>query len=279
MTVHLANVRKAALAAALFLGPAAAYAANPVGNAEAHDFSIHINLIGLTSLDVASQTSASLVDVVDSAADSDQLPSISISDPLNLMSLNSGELIAETEYVGNAVSAIAAQSTVADLDLSVATALLDVLSLGSGVIRSTTTMSGYCPAAASNAPRSLLGDFVFGYGFDQGNLNGGGDPGGGLGGGLGGLPPGGVDLIDPSVTILGIPVPGLPTNPPPNTSIDLSALGIAGVTLVLNEQTRTGDGVHSLTLATNGIHLGLNVAGLVTGDVIVAHSEVGMACP
>ena len=68
-------------------------------------------------------------------------------------------------------------------------------------------------------------------------------------------------------------------HPPPNTSIDLSALGIAGVTLVLNEQTRTGDGVHSLTLTTNGILLGLNVAGLVTGDVVVAHSEVGMACP
>jgi hypothetical protein len=93
------------------------------------------------------------------------------------------------------------------------------------------------------------------------------------------LPPGGTDLIDPVITILGIPVPALPTNPPPNTSIDLNALGIAGVTLVLNEQTRDGDGVHSLSLGTNAIHLGLNIAGLVTGDVVIAHSEVSMACP
>ena len=74
MTLHLGNVRKAALAAALLLGPAAASAANPVGNAAAHDFSIHINLIGLTSLAVTSQTSASLLDVVTDASALDQLP-------------------------------------------------------------------------------------------------------------------------------------------------------------------------------------------------------------
>lgn len=281
MTLHLGNVRKAALAAALLLGPAAASAANPVGNAAARDFSIHIDLIGLTSLDVDAQTSASLLDVVADASDSDQLPSVSISDPLHLISLSSGELIAEAEYVGAPMSAIAARSTVNELDLSVATVLVDVLGLSSGVIRSTTSMSGYCPAAAPVAPKSLLGDFVFGTGFDSGNLSGGGDGGGGGGGGggLGGLPPGGTDLIDPVITILGIPVPALPTNPPPNTSVDLSALGIAGVTLVLNEQTRDGDGVHSLSLGTNAIHIGLNVAGLVTGDVIIAHSDVSMACP
>ena len=223
MTLHLGNVRKAALAAALLLGPAAASAANPVGNAAAHDFSIHINLIGLTSLDVTSQTSASLLDVVTDASDLDQLPSLSLSDPLNLISLSSGELIAEAEYAAGPMSAIAARSTVNDLDLSVATVLVDVLGLSSGVIRSTTAMSGYCPATPG-ASKSLLGEFVFGTGFDFGNLNGGGGNGGGDGGGgPGGLPPGGTDLIDPVITILGIPVPALPTNPPPNTSIDLNA--------------------------------------------------------
>jgi len=277
MTLHLGNIRKAALAAALLIGPAAAYAANPVGNAAAHDFSIHIDLIGLTSLDVNAQTSANLTNVVGSASDSDQLPSFAISDPLSLISLSSGELIAETEYVGGPMSAIAARSTVNNLDLSVGTALVDVLGLGAGVVRSTTSMSGYCPSAAP-APKSLLGDFVFGTGFDFGNLNGGGGGGGG-GGGVGGLPPGGVDLIDPVVSILGIPVPDLPLNPPPNTTIDLGQLGIVGATLILNEQTTSGDGVHLLATTANAIHLTMNVAGLVTADAVIAHSEASLACP
>lgn len=274
MTLHLANVRKAALAAALLVGPAAAYAANPVGNAAAYDLSVHINLVGVTQLNVDAQTNAALVNVVASASDSETLPSFGISDPLALISLSTGVLTSEAEYVGGPMSAIAARSTVTDLDLSAGTALVDVLGLAAGVVTSTSSMSGWCPVAVP-APKSLLGDFVFGTGFDVGNLNGGG----GDGGGLGGLPPGGTDLIDPVVSILGIPVPGLPLNPPPNTTIDLSQLGIVGATLILNEQTRDGDGVHSLTLGSNGVHLTLNVAGLVTGDVIIAHTEVGMACP
>lgn len=278
MTLHLGNIRKAALAAALLIGPAAAYAANPVGNADAYDLSVHINLVGITQLDVGAQTSASLVNVVASASDSQTLPSFGITDPLALISLSTGVLTSEAEYVGGPMSAIAARSSVADLDLSAGTAIVDVLGLAAGAVTSTSSMSGWCPTAAP-APKSLLGDFVFGTGFDFGNLSGGGGGGGGDGGGLGGLPPGGTDLVDPVVSILGIPVPGLPLNPPPNTTIDLSQLGIVGATLVLNEHTSDGDGVHSLTLGSNGVHLTLNVAGLVTGDVIIAHTEVSMACP
>jgi hypothetical protein len=124
----------------------------------------------------------------------------------------------------------------------------------------------------------MLDDFLFFSTFDSGNLVPGGG-GGGDGGGIGGLPPGGGTLVDPVVTILGIPVPGLPLNPPPNTDVDLGALGIVGATLILNEQTNTGDGVHSLARATNAIHLTLDVAQLVTADVIIAHSEVSLACP
>lgn len=280
MAMHLGNARMAALAAALFVGHAA-HAANPVGNAAAHDLSIHINLVGITSLDVDAQTSASLVNVVGDATDSHSLPSVGISDPLSLITLSTGALTSEAEYAGGPMSAIAARASVANLDLSAGAAIVDVLGLGAGLVTSTSAMSGYCPAAAPST-NSLLGDFVFGTGFDFGNLNGGGGGsggGGGGGGGLGGLPPGGTDLVDPVVSILGIPVPDLPLNPPPNTAIDLGALGIVGATLVLNEQTSSGDGVHSLSLGSNGIHLTLNVAGLVTGDVIIAHSEVGMACP
>jgi len=153
------------------------------------------------------------------------------------------------------------------------------LSLNAGNVTSTSSLAGACPDPVQ-ATSSLLDDFVFFSTFDSGNLfPGGGGGGGGDGGGLGGLPPSGGTLVDPVVSILGIPVPGLPANPAPNTNVDLAALGIVGATLILNEQTSTGDGVHSLANATNAIHLTLNVAQLVTADVIIAHSEVSLACP
>ncbi|HEY6939898.1 hypothetical protein [Dokdonella sp.] len=279
MTLYQGNVRKAGLALALSIGSAAAHAAPPVGNAAAYDLSVHINLVGITQLDVGAQTSSALVDVVASANDSETLPSFGITDPLALISLSTGVLSSETEYVGGPMSAIAARSTVANLDLGAGTAIVDVLGLGAGLVRSTSSMSGYCPDVAPIGPRSsLLGDFVFGTGFDFGNLNGGGG-GGADGGGLGGLPPGGTDLVDPVVSLLGVPVPGLPLDPPPNTAVDLGQLGIVGATLILNEQSTSGDGVHSLSTASNAIHLTMNVASLVTADVVIAHSEAGLACP
>ena len=42
--------------------------------------------------------------------------------------------------------------------------------------------------------------------------------------------------------------------------------------------TVTGDGVHSISLATNAIHLALNVPGLVTADVVFAHSDSTLDC-
>lgn len=43
-------------------------------------------------------------------------------------------------------------------------------------------------------------------------------------------------LADASVLVNGVPLLTLPLNPPPNTGIDLSLHGLAGVTLMLNEQ-------------------------------------------
>ena len=80
------------------------------------------------------------------------------------------------------------------------------------------------------------------------------------------------------ITIMGTPVPNIPEVPAPNTSVDLGALGIVDATLILNEHTVTGDGVHSISLATNAIHLALNVPGLVTADVVFAHSDSTLDC-
>src|SRR5437773_2537923 len=61
--------------------------------------------------------------------------------------------------------------------------------------------------------------------------------------------------------------------PSPNTRISLP-----GVTVILNEQIASGDGVHTSALTVNMIHVMLNdpLTGTITGDIVVssAHSDV-----
>jgi hypothetical protein len=273
MTVHL-NKNRLVVVLAATLSMNMAMAANPVGNAAAWDMDVHIDLIGLAQLDVGAQTSVALTNVLASASDSQTLPSTAFASPLNLITLSTGALASDVEYVGSNMSAIAARSSVDDLDLAIGAG---VLSMGVGSVTSTSSLAGTCPEPVQQS-KSLLDDFMFYSSFDAGNLGPGGG-GGGNGGGFGGLPPSGTGLIDPQITILGTAVPGLPLNPAPNTTIDLGGLGIVGATLILNEQTISGDGVHSLATATNAIHLTIDVAQLVTADVIIAHSDVSLACP
>lgn len=280
MTDNSRNVRArmlAALLAASAMGHAAA--ATPVGNADAFDLSIQIDILGLTTFNLIAPTSASIVDATETIADSQSLASIIDADPLNLVTLSTGTVTSEAEYVAGPLSAIAARATVEDLELgALGVGGLDILSLIGGTISSQVALSGFCPEAPVQV-NALLDDFMFFSGFDYGNLSDGSDGDGEGGGGAGGLPPSGATLIDVQLGVLGIDVPALPLNPAPNTSIDLAALGIIGATLVLNEQTRSGDGVSSLALASNALHLNLDAAGIASADVIIAHSSVSLACP
>lgn len=65
--------------------------------------------------------------------------------------------------------------------------------------------------------------------------------------------------------------------PAPNTVVDLSLLGLAGSSLILNEQILTGDGVSELGLVVNAIHLSFNtfLHGFfsLTGDIIISHAQ------
>lgn len=276
MTVQTSNYRALALAAAL-AATGHASAAVPVGNADAYDLSIHIDILGITQLDLEAPTHAEVVAATESASDSQTVASIIDADPLNLITLSTGTVVAETQFVAAPMSAIAARASVEDLDLqALGLAQLDILSLLGGTISSQTALAGACPEPVAQLD-GLLDDFVFFSGFDSGNLGGGG--GDDEGGGFGGLPPTGANLVDVQLSVLGIDVPALPLDPGPNTAIDLDVLGIAGATLVLNEQTRSGDGFSSLAVGSNALHLTLNVAGLVTADVIVAHSAVSLECP
>lgn len=71
----------------------------------------------------------------------------------------------------------------------------------------------------------------------------------------------------------------LPLSVPPNTVL----VNLLGVKVVLNEQTLEGDGLTSLSLAVNAVHVSLQnslLAGIggLSGDVVVAHSEVSRQC-
>jgi hypothetical protein len=80
-------------------------------------------------------------------------------------------------------------------------------------------------------------------------------------------------------TLIGLSINGsapVDVTPAPNTTV-----GVPGGAVILNEQIRGGDGVHTSELTVNMIHVVLSdpVTGAITTDVIVAsaHSDVNFA--
>jgi hypothetical protein len=78
-------------------------------------------------------------------------------------------------------------------------------------------------------------------------------------------------------TLIGLSINGsspADVTPPPNTRIS----PVPGVTVILNEQIASGDGVHTSALTVNMIHVVLQdpLTGAIKGDIIVAsaHSDV-----
>jgi len=75
-------------------------------------------------------------------------------------------------------------------------------------------------------------------------------------------------------TLLGLVVGGVSygdATPAPNTRLDLPGVGYA----VLNEQSQTGDGVHSTGLTVNMIHVYLTnpLNGTTTGNIVVGTAQ------
>lgn len=68
---------------------------------------------------------------------------------------------------------------------------------------------------------------------------------------------------------------GLAVNPPPNTTIPVGTIG----TVVLNEQIVTNTPGVETKITVNAIHITLNVAGVVTGDVIISQARCRAAGP
>lgn len=265
--------RRAALAAALALACGATPALAEVGNANAYDLSVSISLLGLLPLNLTPQAQADISAATEPTTDANQLPSLDVGNAA-LVHVTTGLLVSEAEYrPGVSNSASAAQSQVADISVSAIGLLgLNVLSLSANAISSKSLVVGYCPPPARQETlNGLLDELMFGNGFDSGNLGTGGDGTPGTG------PDDSATLADVQLSILGINVP-IPLNPPANTGVDLSALGIVGATLILNEQVIGGDGVSSRSKTSNALRLSLNILNVVTGEVILAHSSAEIDC-
>lgn len=270
--IRSVSLRRVALATAIALAGASTPALAEVGNANAYDMSISLSVLGLSALNVSGQATANVADATAPATDSDQVASFEFGNAA-VAHVSTGVLLSEAEYrPGVSTSGAAAQTQVAGLDLS-ALGLLgaNLLSLQADSIRSKSVVVGYCPQPTGPSLNGLLDDLLYGNGFDEGNLGTGGDGTPGTG------PDDSVSLGNLHLSILGIDVP-IPLNPPPNTGIDLNALGIAGATLILNEQVIEGDGITSRSKTTNALRLNLNILGTITGEVIIAHSFAEIDC-
>ncbi|HKE47524.1 MAG TPA: choice-of-anchor P family protein [Rhodanobacteraceae bacterium] len=254
------------------LGMAAAPAAHAqTGSANAADVSVHIDLLGVAQLDVDPLAPAGFANATDPTYQQNSLPSYDSGG--TLLHLATGSVSAEAQYSPSVSFSIAgANDEIHDLSLSAVSILGDeLLSIGANLIHVQSQVAGYClPTRRQSRGVEDVGDTLFFSSFDAGNLSAGDD-------GLG-SPGDDVTFDGLGISIMGTPVPGLPTNPPPNTTVDLGALGIGGATLVLNERVVTGDGVNTLTLSTNGVHLTLDEAGLVIADVVLAHSDSAIDC-
>lgn len=260
-----------AVCAALALTGTSAYA--ETGSASAQDVSVNIDLLGVAQLNVDPQASVQFDSAVDATYMQDSLPSLDFGG--SLLHLSTGTTSSQAEFApGVSISSAGGESIIENLDLSALSVIGDsLLSISADEIKSRSPVSGYCLPAGRVQTRGMFGDDMYFNGFDVGNLVPGGV------GGIDGTPdPNDVKLTGLGITILGIPIPALPTNPAPNTSVDLGALGITGATLILNEQTVQGDGVNTSTLSSNALHLTMDMTGLITADVVIGHSMGNLAC-
>jgi hypothetical protein len=265
-----ASFRRVVLSAGVAAALASFNASAETGSGAASDVTIHVNVLGLAELNVDPQAAVSFQDAAEATSVQDSVPSIDLGNAV--IHLSTGVSGAAAEFApGPTWSATVAGTSLVDFDLAAVDALGgSLLSIGADLIESRSAIAGYCLAERSAGHRSAaLDDISFFNGFDPGNLYAGfpGDDNGGN-----------VVLENPGISILGIPVSGLPSLPPPNTSIDLAAQGILGATLILNEQSITGDGTDWSRMTSNAIHLTLDVAGLVTADVTVGHTDAKLDC-
>ena len=241
----------------------------------------NISLLGVEALVVAEQAPVHFSAQATAFDDSSQVPNFSDNSATSLISLSTGVLASETQYVPppaanpNGFAVVGTQSSAADVDLGVLAvppATGSLLGLTTNVLNSRAIVSGYCPPAPArpggvNALTGIADNYVFNNGFDTQNLQ--------AAGGSDGFD----DQGSPSVGITsnGLPLATLPLDPGANQTLNLSLLGTTA-TLILNEQNFTGDGIASRGMEANALHLSLN-STLLDVELVIAHSAATLSCP
>lgn len=241
------------------------HAATASGNA--WDLDVQLNVIGLSTLNVAPVTQVQFNDEELPHADIDTQPSLNVG--TSALGLSTGVLQSEGVWAPGQPAMVGAQASAADVELT-ALGLLgaSLVKLKTDLALSRVVLGGHCPppGAGLTAIPGVIDDRVFASGFDAPGLapveGDGTDP--------------DVQLPGLAIELIGIPIT-LPLEFPPNTVVDLP-LGLAGITLILNEVNTDGDGVSYLWMERNALRLSLNVLGLITGEVILAHAEAAIDC-
>lgn len=255
--------------ALLECGSRAALAAAPTASGMAYDLNVNVSVAGNSILAITPVDQVQFANQAVAYADQQTTPSFDSG--VNLVArLTTGVLDTQTQWIpASGFLAVGSQATANNVDLNaVDAASSSLLSLQASLIQATAIVTGTCPASSAMVTTNdvhLVDDFIFRDGFEPGNL---------LATSTAALNQSGGGIV---LSLLGNSILNVPVNPAPNTSIDLS--GITGTnTLVLNEQTTSGDGITAAGVSSNALHLHMNVLGVIIADVIISHAEASIAC-
>lgn len=247
----------------IFTGTASqAVHAAPTASGHAYDVSIHLTIVGVP-FDVNAADDIQFTNQASAWSNGQQTATLSTS--VAGAQFSAQNLDVEGRWQpGDGFLVVGTQATLNNVSLGTFDALSSaLLSLTATQIQATSLIAGTCPASARPARAKSLdttvGDYIYFDSFDQRTL----------------APTTDVNTPGLNVAMQGTPLLGLSDKPTPNTSLMLP--GGSG-TLVLNEQSVTGDGISGLTVSNNAVHVTLSVAGLITGDAILAHADAGIAC-
>ncbi len=240
-----------------------------------------VNLLGVETLAVSPAATVHFDAQGTGFNDVSQLASLSDHSATSLITLSTGELTSETEYLpppgGNpyGFAVVGTQASAANVDLGVLAAppsSQSLLGVTATLLRSRAIVSGYCPPGAArpgdmSALNGVADNYIFNNGFDIQNLQATGGSDGFNDNGSAGI----------GITSGGVPLATLPLDPGANQTLGLSLLG-ATATLILNEQNFTGDGIASRGMEANALHLSLDSAVLDV-ELVIAHSQASLSCP
>jgi len=248
----------------LFAACVSSAGAAPLASGGAYDLSVHVAIAGVSQFDVTPFAAITFSNQTAAGSDSQQSVDVNAGGTLALLHAGDvsvvGEWIPDTPFV-----LVGTRARVDNLDLQLGgTGTGALLALTSDLLQSTTVIGGTCPAGAASktsasTAASPLNDYVFFDTFEARGL----------------AVEGGSDTQGVSVTTQTGSLLGLPAQPAPNTALTLPAgLGV----LVLNERTTSGDGISGLHASTNAAHLTLSALGVLTGEIVIAHSEAAIDC-